>query len=120
MDFRRLLPEPFPLSNRSLGSYARQLALRVQRLERLKARAAARGFVVAPSGCTRPNLAKLRALEKELEGFPTRRRLLKRSEFPVYADALGRMRCVLAGLIRKVEHAGHRGRQERYLARIGR
>ena len=119
-DFLKLLPAPFTVSDRSLGSYARQLALRRQRLERLSARAAAKGFVIAPQRVHPPNLTKLQSLVRELETFPTRRRLLKRSEFRIYTDALRRMRRTQAGLIRKVEQAEHRGRQERYLARIGR
>ncbi len=119
-DLLKLLPEPFALSDRSLRSYARQLALRRQRLERLSARAAAKGFVIAPQRVHVPNLAKLKALERVLEAFPTRRRLLKRSEFRIYTDVLRPMRRVLAGLMGKVEQAAHRGRQERYLARIGR
>ena len=119
-EFLTLLPEPFGLSNRSLGSYARQLDLRRQRLKRLEARAAAKGFVVAPERVHAPNLAKLQSLERELETFPTRRRLLKRNEFRIYADALRRTRRAIVGLIRKVQDSEHRGRQERYLARVGR
>jgi hypothetical protein len=119
-DFLKLLPEPFALSNRSLGAYARQLALRRQRLERLTMHAVAKGFVVAPQRVHAPHLAKLQSLVRELDTFPTRRRLLKRSEFRVYADALRQTRRAIAGLIRKVQKAEHCGRQERYLARVGR
>jgi hypothetical protein len=118
--FSGTLPGPFALSDRSLGSYVRQLALRRQRLERLKTRSAAKGFVVSPQRVHAPRLAKPQALERELGRFPTRRRLLKRSEFRVYADVLRRMRRTLAALIHRVQGCAHRDRQERYLARIGR
>jgi hypothetical protein len=120
IDFLKLLPKPLVLSDRSLGAYARQLELRRLRLERLKASSAKRGFVVAPQRVHAPNLAKLQTLEKELEVFPTRRILLKRSEFRVYADALRRMRRTVSGLIRQVRECEHRSGQDRYLARIGR
>jgi hypothetical protein len=96
------------------------LDLRRQRLERLKTRAGKTGFVVAPERIHAPDLAKLNALERELETFPTRRRLLKRSEFRVYANTLRRMQRTIAGLISRVRESGHRAREERYLARIGR
>src|SRR5262249_13946193 len=54
IDFLRLLPEPFSRSDISLGSYARQLAFRRQRLERLIARAVAKGFVIAPERVDAP------------------------------------------------------------------
>lgn len=120
IDFLRLLPEPFGLSDHSLSDYTRQLQLRRLGLERLKARFAKNGFVVAPQRVHSPNLTKLQALKRELETFPTRRRLLKRSEFRVYADALRRMQRTIAGLVRRVQKSGHRGMEERYLARIGR
>jgi hypothetical protein len=119
-DFLKLLPAPFALSDSSLGSYARQLELRRQRLERLKMRAAAKGFVIAPQRVHPPNLAKLKSLERKLEMFPTRRRLLKRGEFRAYADALRRIQRAIFGLIHKIQNSEHRSRQERYLARVGR
>jgi hypothetical protein len=50
---------------------------------------AKKAFVSAPWRA--PNLAKLHVLERELEMFRTRRRLLKRSEFRVYVVALRRL-----------------------------
>ena len=49
------------------------------------------------------NLPKLGAVERELETFQTRTRLLKRDEIHVYADALRRLQRAIAGLIRKVQ-----------------
>ena len=60
---------PFALPRRSLGSCARQLALRRQRPERLKVPAAANTFMIAPRRVHVPNLAKLLALRKNSKRF---------------------------------------------------
>ena len=66
-----------------------------------------------------PKLTRLEALAKEVETLPTRRKCLTRKEFGIYLDALRQMRGVIAGLMRKVQDAGHRACQDRYLVKIG-
>ena len=58
-------------------------------------------------------------MAKEVETLPTRRKCLTRKEFGIYVDALRQMRGVIAGLMRKVQDAGHRACQDRYLVKIG-
>ena len=107
------------LSDRSLAGYARRLEQRRERLQRLTARFAGKGFVTIPRQIHLPKLTQLEALAKEVETLPTRRKCLTRKEFGIYVDALRQMRGVIAGLMRKVQDAGHRARQDRYLVKIG-
>ena len=92
------------------------LARRRQRLELLKARAAKKGFVFAPKRVHAANLARLQALGRELQSFPTSRQLLKRREFESTLTLFDNRRA----LIHKVQDSAHRYREERYLPRIAR
>jgi len=75
--------------------------------------------VTIPRQIHLPKLTKLEALAKEVGTLPTRRKCLTRKEFGIYVDALRQMRGVIAGLMRKVQDAGHRACQDRYLVKIG-
>ena len=107
------------LSDRSLAGYARRLEQRRERLQRLTARFAGKEFVTIPRQIHLPKLTRLKALAKEVETLPTRRKCLTRKDFGIYVDALRQMRGVIAGLMRKVQDAGHRACQDRYLLKIG-
>ena len=118
-DLLKLIPSPIVLSDRSLAGYARRLEQRRERLQRLTARFAGKEFVTIPRQIHLPKLTRLEALAKEVETLPTRRKCLTRKEFGIYLDALRQMRGVIAGLMRKVQDAGHRACQDRYLVKIG-
>ena len=67
-----------------------------------------------------PKLTRLEALAKEVETLPTRRKCLSRKQFGIYMNALRQMRGAIAGLMRKVQDAGHRADENRYLLKIAR
>jgi len=115
----KLIPSPIVLSDRSLAGYARRLERRRERLQRLTARFAGKEFVTIPRQIHLPKLTRLEALAKEVETLPTRRKCLTRKEFGIYMDALRQIRGVIAGLTRKVQAAGHRACQDRYLVKVG-
>jgi hypothetical protein len=119
-DLLRLIPSPIMLPAESLAGYARRLEQRRERLRRLTARFAGKEFVERPRQIHLPKLATLEALAKEVASFPTHRKCLTRKEFGIYVDALRQVRGVIAGLMRKVQNAGHRACQDRYLVKIGR
>jgi hypothetical protein len=119
-DLLKLLPSPIVVPDESLARYARRLEQRRQRLQRLTARFAGKEFVMIPRQIHLPKLTRLEALAKQVETFPTRRKCLTRKEFGIYVDALRQVRGVIAGLMRKVQDAGHRADENRYLLKIAR
>ena len=116
-DLLKLIPSPIVLSDRSLAGYARRLEQRRERLQRLTARFAGKEFVTIPRQIHLPKLTRLEALAKEVETLPTRRKCLTRRSLESTWTPYARCRAI-AGLMRKVQDAGHRADENRYLLKI--
>jgi hypothetical protein len=78
------------LPDRSLTALERQLSLRRERLELAMARRT-KQHLIPRTPLQPPSLVRLQALAKQVETFPVRRRLLKRSEFKIYLAGLHRL-----------------------------
>ena len=76
-------------------------------------------FVPQSRNLQMPSVVRLEGLAKEVETLPTRRKLLKRSEFKIYRDTVLRLRAAIVVAIRKIQQSEQRDYQQRYLARVG-
>jgi hypothetical protein len=118
-DILKLLPPPIVLPGSSLTAIARQLSRRRERLERAMSARTRQDFVPQSRNLQMPSVVRLEGLAKEVETLPTRRKLLKRSEFKIYVDTVLRLRDAISVAIRKIRQSEQRDYQQRYLARVG-
>jgi hypothetical protein len=107
------------LADRSLTAIERQLSIRRARLERALAHRTWKEIVLRPRNVKVPKLARLEALAKKVETFPTHRKCLTRREFAVYVDDLRQVRGAIATLARKFRRLENIDKQYRYWARVG-